>query len=224
LRLDEATGRYLSGAEFSNGRHFSIPASPPIERDALLVEMARGKRVLHVGCADHLEIIDRKIADGRYLHAQLERSAASLIGCDTNERSMAHMRAKGFRDLFLPQDVPEQAFDVVLVPDVIEHVPNVGSFLGELKRYRAGSYVITTPNAFRFMNRLYLTSELVNSDHRYWFSPYTLARVCVDAGFRIRQMRYTDTIARRNLVRRFFTRRYPLTRNGLAIELSLDEA
>jgi hypothetical protein len=51
---------------------------------------------------------------------------------------------------------------------------------------KAGWLVLTTPNAFRYQAALQSLrgQEIINSDHRYWFSPYTLAKVMWRAGYR----------------------------------------
>ena len=44
--------------------------------------------------------------------------------------------------------------------------------------------IITVPYAFglRQMFSGLLKRENINSDHRYWFTPYTIAKVCIEAG------------------------------------------
>ena len=45
--------------------------------------------------------------------------------------------------------------------------------------------VITVPNAMSIKNTVFSFSnkEQINSDHYYWFSPYTLSRILIKAGF-----------------------------------------
>lgn len=91
------------------------------------------------------------------------------------------MQSIGIQDLFTPANLPVGAqFDLVLVPDVVEHISNVRVFLEELRRFSA-PIVLTTPNAFRYSNRLAFRTELINSDHKCWFSPYTLMRTLIQA-------------------------------------------
>ena len=75
-----------------------------------------------------------------------------------------------------------QRFDLCLLADVVEHVGDVVSFLREMRRYRFDELVVVTPNLFRLRN-FWSAGEVVNTDHRYWFSPYTLSKVLVDAGY-----------------------------------------
>lgn len=223
MKFDDQARRYLYGEEFSNGGFFSVPRQPIVGRNELLVRIAKDKRVLHVGCADHTPLISEKRQLGNYLHDLLSASAHRLIGMDTNETALAEMRALGIDDLYSPESLPAGvSFDVVLVPDVIEHIPDVNRFLESLLVHDA-PIVVTTPNAFRLRNRRCWEAEFVNTDHRYWFSPYTLARSLVESGFEPTHFWYTDFgDSWRSRVRHpreaLLRRRYPLCRDGLAIQ------
>lgn len=208
---------YLSGRTFSNSGEFQIGRTPLIDRVELITRLARDKRVMHLGCADHLPLIQQKRADGSYLHDRIADVSRHLVGVDTNAAALDEMRAAGIDNLYLPDALPaDEAFDLVVAPDVIEHVGNVEEFL----RY-AGSFgcsvLITTPNALRMHNRTRLRSELVNTDHRYWFSPYTLARSVVAAGLEIDAFYYTGGFAKRTPLRSLVQTYFPIARDGLGI-------
>lgn len=98
---------------------------------------------------------------------------------------------------------------------------DVGRFLRALADHGA-PVLLTTPNALRLRNRRLWTAELVNTDHRYWFSPYTLAKSLVDADLSPTSFWYTDVarFTRGTLVRPWevlLKRRFPLCRDGLAV-------
>jgi len=208
---------YLSGHTFSNSGKFRVARTPLIDRTELITGLAKGKRVMHLGCADHLPLIQQKRADGSYLHDRIGEVAERLVGVDTNAAALDEMRSAGIDDLYLPEDLPADiTFDLVVAPDVIEHVGNVEDFL----KY-AGSFgcpvLVTTPNALGMDNRTGLRAEFVNTDHRYWFSPYTLARSIVAAGFTIDEFYYTGGFAKRKPIRSLISKYYPIWRNGLGI-------
>ena len=48
----------------------------------------------------------------------------------------------------------------------------------------SGKYVITVPNALCFTRKAVFMNgfERINTDHRYWFTPYTIAKVMYEAG------------------------------------------
>jgi len=183
MKFDTETLDFLSGRTFSNGRRFDLGnrgrAARRFER---LVELCRGKRVLHVGCCDHLELISEKMAQNLYLHQEICRAASRCVGSDVSVEGIALLRELGFADVFQPDEVPDEDYDICLMGDVIEHVGDVVAFLRSMRRYRFKTLVVVTPNLFRARNFL-SSGELINTDHRYWFSPYTLSKVLVDAGF-----------------------------------------
>jgi len=79
-------------------------------------------------------------------------------------------------------------FDIALFGEVVEHISNPVAFL---QRFRENygdiieQIVITVPNALRAGNvrGAFRNTETINSDHRFFFTPYTIAKVACDAGF-----------------------------------------
>lgn len=184
MKFDTTTLDFLSGKTFSNGRRFSLGnRGPALRRFERLVEMSRGRTVLHVGCCDHLDLIQSKVEQDVYLHQKLCDVARRCVGVDISAPGIEMLRSMGFAEVHQPDEVPDIEYDICLLGDVIEHVGDVLTFLNSMRRYRFKELVIVTPNLFRLRNFL-SSGELVNTDHRYWFSPYTLAKVLVDAGYR----------------------------------------
>jgi len=182
-KLDSETLAYLRGDKFSNSRRFHLWSSGgALQRSERLVELVRGRRVVHVGCCDHLPLIRDKVARGLYLHQRLCEAAQRCVGVDINVEGVSLLRELGFPEVFLPPDTPRDEYDLCLLADVIEHVGDVVSFLRSMKEHRFSELAVVTPNAFRLRNWLG-GGELINTDHRYWFSPYTLCKVLVDAGY-----------------------------------------
>jgi Methyltransferase domain len=183
MKFDPTTRAYLSGDAFSNGHHFALGNTGRAQRRCeQLLAMCRGQRVLHVGCCDHLPLIASKIKQGVYLHQNLCLTASHCVGVDTNSEGVNTLRGLGFPETYTPDEVPDLEYDICLLADVIEHVGDVISFLRSMQRYRFQQLIIATPNAFRLRNFL-SRGECVNTDHRYWFTPYTLCKVVTDAGF-----------------------------------------
>jgi hypothetical protein len=143
--------------------------------------------VLHLGCCDHLPLIQEKVKLGLYLHQNLCRSASMCVGVDTHVPGIRLLRELGFTEVYTPDEAPDREYDVCMLADVIEHVGDPVSFLRSMRRYRFQRLVVITPNVFRWRNSL-PGGELVNTDHRFWFSPYTLCKVLVDAGYEPHQV------------------------------------
>jgi len=207
---------YLCGRRFSNGFFLKIVQQCQIyERISILKKISKGKAVLHFGCCDHVEIIHEKIIKGRYLHKILEEVSQKITGVDISKEGILTMRSVGFENVYLPSELPKNKYDILILPDVIEHVSDVQMFLTDLHQYDFQQIVITTPNAYRLSNRMQYCGECVNTDHRYWFSPFTLAKVLVNAGFELERMMFTDTPSRLNFIRNLFLKKFPLLQDGL---------
>jgi 2-polyprenyl-3-methyl-5-hydroxy-6-metoxy-1,4-benzoquinol methylase len=203
MKFDTRTRDYLSGKTFSNAQRFDLGnAGRAPRRVERLMEICRGRRVLHVGCCDHLDLIRNKVAQGVYLHQNLCEVASQCVGMDISEPGVALLHELGFPEVYLPDDVPDDPaqapFDICLLADVIEHVGDVVTFLKSMRRYRFKKLVIATPNAFRLRN-VFSSGELINTDHRYWFTPYTLSKVLVDSGYtpQLLELCHSDYLSRK---------------------------
>src|SRR5690606_4160768 len=149
-----------------------------VNRNAFFAEMCVGKKVLHVGCADYpITNIDNN------LHVYLDK-ICDIDGCDTQEEGLAMLRDHVAGRLFSSLSHADAAYDLVLVPEVIEHVDNVSNFLNELDKVNFRYVVITVPDAYlcsktHFHNQANGNAvvELNHPDHNCWYSPYTISNV-----------------------------------------------
>lgn len=150
-------------------------------REDVFSDVCRGKRVLHVGCMDHP--FTNLSAN---LHVTLASVCRSLDGFDVNAGSfpamIEHLKAQGKTTELFSSFEPlfERQYDVVLVPEVLEHVDNVATVLGELSRLTTAEFILTVPDAhqcfYRHFDALPESDEVVeavNPDHNCWFSPFT---------------------------------------------------
>jgi len=199
---------YLSGKKFSSGVSVKIADSRTkiYNRLDLLTDLSVKKRVVHLGFADHIELIETKLAKNQWLHQRLMNVADDCIGIDLNEEAVTFIKQKLGIDKVYEYDVIEyppfreitdHTWDVMILGEIIEHIDNPVNFLRVLKeKYgsRVHSLVITAPNAFRYRNtKVFMTKEeYINSDHRYWFTPYTLAKIGVRAGWSPKRFEYAD--------------------------------
>lgn len=194
---NSATRDYLSGAVFNENVSFEYEFSRPLRhRMDVLLGLAVGKRVLHIGCCDHIPLVKDKIANGTWLQSRLTDVASSCVGIDIDYDAVEKARAISgldnifYGDITSPTKIPqidEQVFDYVILGEVLEHIGNPVSFLGTfVSNYGANikNIVITVPNAFTAGNvkNVLKMKETINSDHRFFFTPYTLSKVAWDAG------------------------------------------
>lgn len=133
---------------------------PPIvyvsDKIEFLARLAAGRRVLHVGCADAAAEVHSKEQAGRLIHSRLAGTAKEVWGCDIDEDALHQLRDSfGFERLVVadaqdlrPGNFGGQSFDLVIAPEVIEHLPNPGGLLESVPRIirPGGMLCITTPN------------------------------------------------------------------------------
>jgi hypothetical protein len=193
-----------------------------------------------LGCCDHPPLIRRKIADNRWLHARLTAVAECCLGVDIDAEAVAIVREQfGYANVIradLSESVPPEVhagkpWDVLVAGEIVEHLDNPVLFLAGLRANLKGlclKIIITTPNAFRQDNFRLVRShkELINSDHRYWFTPYTLAKVVTRAGFTSLRLGFVENgVPRsrggiRRALKQRLLRMHPALREVLVMEAS----
>lgn len=146
----------------------------------VLPEMCKDKSVLHVGC------MDWPVTNySRNLHMNLDKVCSELVGLDTNSDNFEEMsKLLNHKELYDDlNQIADKQFDIMLIPEVLEHVDNMGLFLSNLSRAKCKKVIITVPDAYLCYSKhfKYLNSkefhEIVHPDHNCWFSPYTLRNI-----------------------------------------------
>lgn len=208
MQLDQHWRNALSGASFSAGDTFPIrsPRGEPLTRFDAARLLVANKTVLHVGCVDHLPLIDQKIAAGTWMHDVLSKAASRCGGVDVNAAGIEDMRRRGYADLWVedvsePDALADTEWDVLFLGEMLEHVDDPVAFLHRLHsawKGRSGQVAVTVPNAFCWSSlrgAIANGSELINTDHRYAFTPYTIAKVATQAGFSVDQLFLCEAFA-----------------------------
>ena len=96
-------------------------------------------------------------------------------------------------------EISAKTWDYAILGELLEHIDNPVSYLGEIRekyQHVIDKIIITVPNvlteqSFAAARR---SSELINSDHRYWFSPYTIAKVMLQAGMELDEIFFANRI------------------------------
>lgn len=144
------------------------------KRISFFKQFIEGKKVLHVGFVDW-PITNLK----SNLHLELSPLCSRLDGIDPNYKEELDLNVSNGTIYLSWDDVPDD-YDIILVPEVIEHVGNIESFL-KLLSSKKGILIITAPDAFLLHHHFQSTEheflEAVHPDHNYWFTPYTLKTV-----------------------------------------------
>jgi hypothetical protein len=109
------------------------------------------------------------------------------------------------------------------LPDVLEYIGNPVFFFKKLKEkfLNVNKFIITVPNAFRIDNFIFSLKNkaFINSDHRFWFTYYTLSKIFVDAGFEITDIKYSEhSKSNISVIKKFLIKRYNILSDTIVIE------
>jgi ubiquinone/menaquinone biosynthesis C-methylase UbiE len=146
---DEADGRPLEATGerlMPELQHGEVVHAEHLVRYLVAAELARDCRVLDAACGE-----------GYGTELLAAAGARSATGVDIDEGTVAHARSRHPGPHFLVGDVRElpcedDAFDLVVCFETIEHVPNPESALSELQRVTApdGLLIVSTPNKHQY--------------------------------------------------------------------------
>ena len=200
---------YLSGQRFSNALKIAYSERfPERSRTDLIVKLCKDKRVLHIGCADHIPLIKSKIKQKKWLHGLLTDVATECAGIDIHKEAIQYLQDEiGVKNVYhaditngLPEKLRNTNWDIVVMGEILEHVDNPVLFLQQIKHQlssHAKQLLITVPNSFNHLmiKDIQIKVEDINSDHRYNFTPYTLSKVLYSSGFEKVEFEFTDRIA-----------------------------
>lgn len=198
MKLDEEIFKYLKGEKFSNSLSVEYDRTryEAISREAAIISLIKDSNVIHIGCTDHIPLIPEKIANNKWLHKLITDNARKCIGIDIDRESIEYVKKEtGYENVvcgnILTDDFPEITagkWDYAIFGEIIEHIDDPVHFLKTFRQRFGGSvngFIITVPNIYNkhhFRNMLKYR-EVINSDHRYWFTSYTISKVLVAAGY-----------------------------------------
>lgn len=235
MKLNENILGYIKGEQFSDNINFCIKKDSTIPgRMEFVEQLVQGKKILHIGCLDHLPLIKGKIKKGLWFHQQLTNVASECIGIDIDQKGIDYVRSElGISNIYygnLEQDdkieqISSQNWDYVIFGEVIEHLDNPVFFLQKFISVYQNNFeqiIITVPNCYRLENLwgMLQNTEAINSDHRYWFSPYTICKVIYQAGLNITQLqmcKFLDLAGLREKLKDVVRNAYPIMADTIVI-------
>ena len=141
------------------------------------IDLVKDKTVLHVGFVDYPLTKVKKS-----MHLQMAPFCKRLDGIDPNiTEELKTLLTVSNGTIYESWDTVPNDYDVIMIPEVIEHVDNVREFLETIDQFK-GKLVITAPCAYTHKDKAFeeidgKIYEYVHPDHNCWYSPYTLKNV-----------------------------------------------
>jgi SAM-dependent methyltransferase len=175
----------------------TFPALEYVGVDDWIVDQARGKSVLHLGCAGDYLAHGADVC----LHGRIVGVARCVWGVEIDPHRLAQVRRWFPEDdegrvRYICGDVTklqelqiDRSFEVILAGSIIEHVANPGEMLQGMRDLcdRDSRVIIVTPNAFgllQFLRVALRKTEQVHPQHTCWFSIQTLTELCARYGLK----------------------------------------
>ena len=134
-------------------------------------KLSVGKKVLHIGCSDY-PIFNPKTNMHLYLTPPCTKE---LHGCDPNGIKQLQEHYSG--TYFNAVEEADREYDVILVPNIIEHLTNPGLMVEQLFKIKFKTLFVLVPNYSVSSQATYekgIFTERIHPDHYAWYSPYTL--------------------------------------------------
>jgi hypothetical protein len=231
MKFTEKDLPFLKGEEFSNGRKFIIANSNAKNstRFEYLIKLTARKRIIHFGFADHIPLIKNKIDKKKWLHKLLIENAKFCVGIDIDSNSVNYLKNEYSIDNIyplniekdeIPNEISDQKFDYLILGEVLEHTDNPVLFLRSIhEKFNdiVEKIIITVPNAYDInsLNQIRYHKEFINTDHRFWFTPFTLAKVLSQSGFSDFDFDFSQTFFPNSKFQKYILKKYPATRETL---------
>ena len=112
-------------------------------RFKFFANMCHSKKVMHIGCADAMAF---KVDSNLHIYLSNPDVHATMHGLDIDIEATNTLAEVCPGTYFTSYDAVKEEYDLVLVPEVMEHVPDVYSFLKNVFSISSKEYMITVPN------------------------------------------------------------------------------
>lgn len=157
-------------------------------RQRSIADMCEGKRVLVIGCADMVDMIDIRahIQSGKHQFHNISQTASYCVGVDINKAGIELLQTMHYNaihcDVFTEHhSMFDEEYDYCVLSHVIEHVMDLTGFINAIKqKVNAKAFIFAVPNAYNVKHAipsLLLQREQVSNDHFYTFTPITFVKL-----------------------------------------------
>ncbi len=142
-------------------------------RFEFLANLCKGKNVMHIGCADTMVF---NPATNLHIYLSAIGEGTTIDGLDIDVQTSKKLEEVCPGTYFTEYDKVNKSYDLMIIPEVIEHVQNIGLFLKDIFSIKSEEYFFTAPSMMmaQFFCEDTFSLESDHPDHKCWFSPYTL--------------------------------------------------
>ena len=156
----------------------------------MVLDYCKGKVVLDIGCVEELSDFSPENLS-KTQHFALKKVASKLVGIDLEEAAVDTFKKMGFECYSCLAENAHALnigqFDVVVIGDIIEHIPDPHSFLVGIRPLlrKDGVVFCTTPNALAYSNTLFVLTgkRLTRYQHVCWYCKITLRNLFLYSGY-----------------------------------------
>jgi hypothetical protein len=227
MKIESQVMKYLKGDSFQTSLNVEIGKEKHelISRESAITRIIKGTSVVHIGCSDHIQVINDKIKNNIWLHKLITDNATKCIGIDIDKESIDFIRKEiGYTNVYHGniltdemKEIKSEKWDYAVLGEIVEHLDNPVHFLKTFKEKfgeNVSRFIITVPSIYniRQFTNMMNYREVINSDHRFWFTPYTISKVLVSAGYTPDKIMYSNlqSLNIRDLVKRKLRRIFGL--------------
>ncbi len=162
------------------------------ERNKKIIELCRGKKVLHLGATDR-PYTKEQFEKWILLHAKITDVSKETLWLDLDHDAINYLSKKWY-DNIIQMDFNKINWldykpDVIVFGETIEHIMNLELFFQNLKKTMTNDtiLIITTPNALCFIIQLLwlFGKEIVHPDHNIIFTLWTIKQLLEKNWFKV---------------------------------------
>lgn len=235
MKIYDEINPFLKGEKFTNA--LKVPISEPEKKISLRMDyienIIKGKNVIHLGCADHIPLIINKIKKNTWFHKRLTEVSKECLGIDIDLDAVEYIKTElGYQNVIYAdivndeplKEIVSHKWDYIVIGELLEHLDSPITFLSSIqKKYSKviDHLIASAPNALRMDNyrNAKKHQELINSDHRFWFTPYTLAKILTLSGFKIESFQFCEgfKVGQHLLYKKRLLKKYPAFRDTLVM-------
>ncbi|MDY6905435.1 MAG: class I SAM-dependent methyltransferase [Thermodesulfobacteriota bacterium] len=170
-----------------------------MDKESIILNHCRGKKVIDIGCVQELSDFSSETMK-QTLHYKLKQEIPDLVGIDLEPEGVHALNQLGCDcHVAFAEEVQKLAlgsFEVIILGDIIEHIPDPCMFLFSLRSIlkKYGVIVCTTPNAMSYINSvfLFLSKKITRYQHVAWYCRVTLRNMFKHAGFEEQHFYFLD--------------------------------